>query len=74
MAVTRKQGAVALLLSVEKGESESGNPITSTITVGKINPAATDDKLYTAGTGIMSLQTFPASMIQRRDYQQLISE
>lgn len=66
MAVVEKSSEVDLIFKVQTGENDSGDPTTSSRTIGNVNPDASAEDMYTVASGIAGLQTYPVLEIRRR--------
>lgn len=72
--ITREKGSVAMLLSVESGVKPDGTTKYSTITLNRVNPAATDDDIFTCASALGALQAFPVVSISVRTVDALVNE
>lgn len=67
MAVTKTPKSCAVIIAVETGVGADGGAVYSQRTIGKINPAITDENAYDVGAAIGTLQSCPVGDIARRD-------
>lgn len=65
MAVTATPKNSSLVIYVESDMNDDGSAKYSTRTIGRINPALTDEKAYTFAANVGSLQVFPVGDIER---------
>lgn len=74
MAIVRKSGTVAMLLTFENGVNNAGKTIYKTITLSKVNPELTDENFYNAGEVLAGLQKLTLSDIKHRKIESLVSQ
>lgn len=67
MAVTKTPKPSAIIIAVETGVGADGGAVYANRTIGKINPALTDEDAYDIGAAIGTLQSCPVGDIARRD-------
>ena len=65
MAVTARAINSSLILQVETDVAADGSTIYSSRTIGRIDPALTDDKAYSFAAAVGTLQKHPVGDIQR---------
>lgn len=66
MAVVEKSTEMDLIIKVKTGMNASGDPTTSSRTIGNINPAIAAEDAYTLASGMASLQTYPLMQVVKR--------
>lgn len=67
MAVTKHAVNTSVTIAVESGATADGSAIYSNRTIGRINPAITDEVAYTFAAQVGTLQSFPVGEIFRTD-------
>lgn len=72
MAVVKVPQAAKLVLKVQTGTSESGNPVYRMRTYQNLKTDALDADIHAIGQGIASLQQYPVNAIVRVDEGNLI--
>lgn len=73
MAVERRKGTLAALLSVENGVNSEGQTIYKTVTINRVNPNITDEDLFDCASALADLQALPVGGISRRAVDSLMS-
>ena len=74
MAVKKEALSTKLILKLQKGTNENGQPVYAQRSIGNINPAVSDDDFSAIGEGIGSLQTLPIDSVNRQDQAALVNE
>ncbi len=74
MAVVESGKSTKLILRVATGTSSGGKTLYTGRTIGSINPGATSEALYSAGSGLASLQSHALGQIERQDTAILMEE
>ena len=67
MAVTKTMQSTKLLLSVESDVAADGSTIYAQRTIGRINPAASDEDCFDFATAVGTLQSLPVGDILRSE-------
>lgn len=65
MAVTAHPKGSSLVLYVEDGITSDGSAKYSTRTIGRVNPAITDEVAYNFAASVGTLQIYPVGDIER---------
>lgn len=65
MAVTATPKSCSLILAVEAGITSDGSTIYAQRTIGRIDPALSDEKAYEFAAGVGALQSAPVGDIAR---------
>ena len=65
MAVTATPKSCSVILEVETGVSADGSTLYSQRTIGRIDPALTDEKAYEFAAAVGTLQSAPVGDIYR---------
>lgn len=74
MAAKKETQSSKLVLSVVTGTGTNGKDITATRTFSAVNPAVSDDDLYTVGVALGKLQSHAVGAVKRIDTATLVAE
>lgn len=74
MAVVNIPQKTTLSIQVQKGISESGNPIYAYRNYSNVKPDATSQNIFHVANAIAGLQAYALASIQRVDYSKLMNQ
>lgn len=74
MAVKKEDLSTKLILKLQKGTNENGQPVYAQRSIANINPELSDDDFSAIGEGIGNLQAFPVDSVKRQDQAALVNE
>lgn len=74
MAATKSNETTKLILKVQTGTTDLGNPVYASRTFSKFNPSIADADLLTIGEAMANLQKYPLASINRQDNSALAAE
>ena len=74
MAVNKEDLSTKMILKLQKGTNENGQPVYTQRSVTNINPMISDDDFSAIGAGIGALQAYPVEAVERQDQAALVNE
>lgn len=74
MAIIQMPDASRLVLTLDDGVDDEGNPRTKTKSFNNVKPGATDEALFNVADSLAQLQTRDLVSIDRQDRAQLVDD
>lgn len=74
MAVVKIPETSRLVLTLDDGLDNEGNPQTKTKSFNNVKPDATDEPLYNIANSVAQLQSRPLITVERNDYAELADD
>lgn len=74
MAIIQVPDASRLVLILDDGTDDEGNPRTKTKSFNNVKPDASDEALYHVASSLVQLQTRPLVSIDRHDRAELMDD
>ncbi|HHW98534.1 MAG TPA: DUF1659 domain-containing protein [Firmicutes bacterium] len=67
MAFVKETISSRLVLMVQTGEDDEGNPILRSISYSRVSPAAADEDVHVVALAMAELQEYPLAAVRRVD-------
>lgn len=74
MAIVQMPDASRLVLTLDDGVDNEGNPQTKTKSFNNVKPEASDEALYRVATSLAQLQTLALVSVDRHDRAELVED
>lgn len=74
MAIIQMPDASRLVLTLDDGVDDEGNPLTKTKSFNNVKPEASDEALFNVADSLAQLQTRDLVSVDRHDRAQLIDD
>lgn len=74
MAIIQMPDASRLVLTLDDGADDEGNPLTKTKSFNNVKPEASDEALFNVADSLAQLQTRDLVSVDRHDRAQLIDD